>query len=156
MIALSGPEPQRTIFENILLDQLQEFDAPVLFVRGLPGIAAEKKPGNKKIEIVNHLPSQDLCVAMQQSEIIISRSGYTTIMDLVKLQQPAILIPTPGQTEQEYLATYLLQQRMFYSVAQEKFSLKEALKKAAGFDCKEWAMDMDQYKKTVTDFVASL
>ncbi|MEI9933524.1 MAG: glycosyl transferase family 28 [Ferruginibacter sp.] len=86
LIILSGPEPQRTIFENILLQQLKEYNGIVLLVRGLPTNSLNNiNSGN--IKIVNHLKSSELNIAIQQSEIVISRSGYTTIMDLIKLQK---------------------------------------------------------------------
>jgi hypothetical protein len=59
------------------------------------------------IEIKNHLPGSELAQVLLQSEYIISRSGYTTVMELLSLQKKSILIPTPGQTEQEYLAKKL-------------------------------------------------
>jgi hypothetical protein len=34
---------------------------------------------------------------------IISRSGYSTLMDLIELKTPFSITPTPGQREQEYL-----------------------------------------------------
>ena len=88
--------------------------------------------------------------------MVISRSGYTTIMDLVKLQKKAILIPTPGQTEQEYLAEYLNEKKMFYSVEQKNFSLKGLLDKAKGFQFNIPTYDMKQYKKVIHQFVESL
>ena len=59
--------------------------------------------------------------AILQSEMIISRCGYTTVMDLVKLFKKAILIPTPGQTEQEYLAKYVMEKKIFYTAEQKNF-----------------------------------
>ena len=62
---------------------------------------------------------------MQNARIIISRAGYSTIMDLVKLQKSALLVPTPGQTEQEYLAAFLKERSFFYSVGQDELNLTE-------------------------------
>ena len=76
---------------------------------------------------------------------MITRSGYTTVMDLLKLQKKAILIPTPGQTEQEYLALYLKEKKIFYSTPQGGFNLKEAMDKTDGYNFTE--MDFEQYKK---------
>ena len=160
LILLSGPEPQRTILEKILLLQLKEFTGRVLLVRGLPStklLSANKKilifNGGEKISIKNHLNSDDLNLAIQQAEIVISRSGYTTIMDLIKLRKKAILIPTPGQTEQEYLAKHLMEKKLFYSVVQNKFLLHESIKKATKFNFSIVNNEMDQYKKVVLDFI---
>jgi len=123
LIILSGPEPQRTIFEKLLLKDLEFCNEKSLMVRGLPGTIEPIRFQKNSVEIINHLPADKLCEAIRQAGIIISRSGYTTIMDLVKLNKNAILIPTPGQTEQEYLARYLKGKKMFFSVEQENFHL---------------------------------
>ena len=70
---------------------------------------------NKNIEVISFLTSKKLNQAIAESEIVISRSGYTTLMDLVLLEKKAILIPTPGQTEQEYLADHFFEQKIFYT-----------------------------------------
>jgi uncharacterized protein (TIGR00661 family) len=154
LILISGPEPQRTIFENKLLQQMKEFKGSVLFVRGLPGNAESLQSITAdNILLKNHLSSHELCIAIQQAEMVICRSGYTSIMDLVKLKQKAILIPTPGQPEQEYLADYLLRQNIFYAAAQDTFQLKETLDKAVEFEYKIPDTDMELYKEVVSDFI---
>ena len=81
----------------------------------------------RSIEVHNHLSSEELSIAMQESEFVLSRSGYSTIMDLIAIQQQAILIPTPGQTEQEYLAEYLSQKGYFQTLSQSEFQLDKLL-----------------------------
>lgn len=132
-VIISGPEPQRTIFEELLLSQLSNFEGTVLFVRGLPGNVQICKYVNVRIEMQNHLSSSELNKAIQQSEIVISRCGYSTVMDLIKLQKRAILIPTPGQTEQEYLAKTLMANKLFYCNDQGSFKLGGALKDLAAW-----------------------
>ncbi len=161
LIILSGPEPQRTIFENVLLSQLSNFNDKVLFVRGLPDNLEEAilpKIISSKINIVfkNYLTAQQLNVAIPQSALVISRSGYTTIMDLLKLGQKAVLVPTPGQTEQEYLARYLLHQNIFYSIAQQNFLLQDVIVKANNFPFTMPIYNMDLYKETIGQFVKTL
>ncbi len=108
LIILSGPEPQRTLLEKTLIDKFSVLTDPVLFVRGLPS-------GNNSLSlpeyftVVNHMSTTQLEKAFSQSEYIISRSGYTTVMDVMALQKKSLLVPTPGQTEQEYLARHLAQ-----------------------------------------------
>ena len=158
LIILSGPEPQRTIFENLLLSQLKEYDGVVVFVRGLPGgnFIAPEISSNANINMKNHLTASELNNAIEHSSIVISRSGYTSIMDLAKLGKKAILVPTPGQTEQEYLAEYLSGQKFFYTVPQEKFVLKNALKEADDFTYNIPSFDMSLYKTVIKQFVESL
>ena len=71
---------------------------------------------------INHLPSPEMKEMIYGSESIISRSGYTTIMDLVSLNCSALLIPTPGQTEQEYLAEYLSGKGWFTAISQRELN----------------------------------
>ena len=163
LIILSGPEPQRTIFEKILLQQLNKFKRTVLFIRGLPGADVPFSNGEiiflkttPKIEIKNHLNSVELNLAIQQSEIVISRSGYTTVMDLIKLNKKAILIPTPGQTEQEYLAKHLMNNKIFYTENQSEFKLNNALDKAAKLNFSIEKLHMNQYIKIVDKFLDKL
>jgi uncharacterized protein (TIGR00661 family) len=156
LISISGPEPQRTVFENIILFQLKKTDKKILIVRGLPD--ATDRPLNdwKNVTIANHLSADELNIAFQQSEWIISRSGYTTIMDLIKLGKKAILVPTPGQTEQEYLAHYLMEKKMFYSLEQDKFSFDSVFSSISNFEFIKPSFDMNGYKKIVDEFVLSL
>ena len=77
-------------------------------------------------------------------------------MDLVKIQQKSILVPTPGQTEQEYLARHLQEKNIFFAVEQENFSLREALMDSEGFNFNFPATNMEQYKDAVTGLVQSL
>ena len=140
----------------MIFDQLKKNQKKVLVVRGLPAENKKIKPFNSFVEIINHLPSSNLNSAFLQSEMIICRSGYTTIMDLIKIKKQAILIPTPGQTEQEYLASYLLKEKIFFSVKQKDFLLEEALLKAAAFPFIKRNDNMDTYKKIISEFVLSV
>ena len=161
LVMISGPEPQRTIFENLLFVQLQNYSGKALLIRGLPG-ANNDKPEQllinqtRNLVIKNHLGASELNEAIVQSEIVISRSGYTTVMDLIKLEKKAMVIPTPGQTEQEYLATHLMSQHIFYSTSQQYFNLQEALKQATFFPFAIPTFEMEEYKKAIQQFVQSL
>jgi UDP-N-acetylglucosamine:LPS N-acetylglucosamine transferase len=155
-IILSGPEPQRTVFEKIILEDIENMQGSICMVRGLPREILVPILNNPSIQIKNHLPAEELRKVIQKSKIIISRCGYSTVMDLVKLQAKAVLVPTPGQTEQEYLAEYLQEQKFFYSANQQNFSLPEALKNAAAFEYKTWPEAKDDYKSVVEKFVATL
>ena len=156
LISISGPEPQRTIFEDQLLNELILYKEKVLFIRGLPDSGHELKIENSSVEIRNHLSSKELNIAILQSSMIISRCGYTTVMDLVKLQKKAILIPTPGQTEQEYLAKYLKEKKIFYTTSQEDFALQHSLEEAEIFPSSIPGFNMEQYKSVISQFVQSL
>ncbi|MFD0977542.1 glycosyltransferase [Salinimicrobium gaetbulicola] len=104
MVLLSGPEPQRTLLEEKLLAELKETEKKIIFVRGVISEESFQSP-SPNIHIHNYLFGRELENALNESELIISRSGYTTLMDLSKLEKKAFFIPTPGQFEQEYLAS---------------------------------------------------
>lgn len=156
LISISGPEPQRTIFEEQLLHELRSYKGKVLFIRGLPGSDDELKIEDSPVEIRNHLSSKELNTAILQSAMIVSRCGYTTIMDLARLQKKAILIPTPGQTEQEYLAKYLMEKKIFYTTSQEDLSLQHSIEQAAVFPFCMPEYNMEEYKSVISEFVQSL
>ena len=129
-VLLSGVEPQRTELENILLEQLQHYPVPkrILFVRGITETNSRQNI-TPQITFIDHLNSDELRAVLLQSDIIITRSGYTTLMDLVQLNKTALLIPTPQQTEQEYLATYLQNQQLFVSTSQSNVDLAQSIAK---------------------------
>lgn len=156
LVSISGPEPQRSIWEKAILSELNNYEGDTIVIRGLPNEAAEITISNSRIKIFNHLPSSEFNLALEQSEIIISRSGYTTIMDLVKLTKHAILVPTPGQSEQEYLAQFLMEKKFFYSTTQENFCLKESLENYRLFKTVELNFPTDCYKTAINEFVVSL
>ncbi|WP_028283236.1 glycosyltransferase [Olleya marilimosa] len=124
MVLLSGPEPQRTILEEKLLSDLINYKGKVMFVRGK--IEAEQTVMfETPFTIYNFMQTEELQQTLNKSELVISRSGYTTVMDLAKLGKQAFFIPTPGQFEQEYLAEYLNNQGVIASCSQEDFTLKQ-------------------------------
>lgn len=134
LFIVSGPEAQRTKFENLILREISFTDnfPEYLIVRGLPG-----KNESEITNSVNHLEANQLKSYIQHAKFIICRSGYSTIMDLVSMNRTAMLIPTPGQTEQEYLAEYLHQKGIFLYMKQSHFKLKESLNLLEKFKPKE-------------------
>ena len=133
LIILSGPEPQRTILENKVIDQIVNYPATATIVRGLPG---EKNiiPSTNTIHFYNHLSSEELYTEAMKAEFIISRSGYSTIMDIACVKKKSILIPTPGQTEQEYLAGHLMKKQFAFCIDQNGFSLLKNIDEARNFE----------------------
>lgn len=132
LVLLSGPEPQRSMLEKKILEQVTPLQLKVAIVRGLPG-SVQQPEVPEHIEVFNHLPATQLEQTIKKSKLVLCRSGYTTLMDLLKLKKKAVLIPTPGQTEQEYLARYLFDQNLFPYSSQESLNIKELLQKAENF-----------------------
>ncbi|HOI26283.1 MAG TPA: glycosyltransferase [Paludibacteraceae bacterium] len=124
LFILSGVEPQRSILEKKILNLFEErVGLPsCLLVRGVESpFLNDTVYHNLKIE--NVLSGESLLGLLQVSDCVVCRSGYTSIMELASISHKAVLIPTPGQTEQEYLANYLSSQySMFASVNQNDLS----------------------------------
>ena len=123
MVLLSGPEPQRGILEKRLLTELKTYKGEVLFIAGK--VEKEQKVEKKgRLTYYNYLSTDGLQKALDRSEMVLSRSGYTTIMDLQKMGKKAFFIPTPGQFEQEYLAELLDQKGIVPYATQEDFHIQ--------------------------------
>ena len=121
MVLLSGPEPQRTILEAKLLKDLKDYKGTIIFIKGV--IEEQQTVVTvDKMTIYNFMTSVELEKAINQSKIVLSRSGYTTIMDLSKLEKKAFFIPTPGQFEQEYLANKLNESSVSPTCKQKDFN----------------------------------
>jgi uncharacterized protein (TIGR00661 family) len=124
LLLLSGPEPQRTLLETKLLNEFKDFEGNVIMVRGV--FENEQKQSRfGKILVYNFMTSSQLEETINESKIIVSRSGYTTVMDLAKLGKKAFFIPTPGQTEQEYLAKKFDLEGIAPSCKQSDFKISE-------------------------------
>jgi uncharacterized protein (TIGR00661 family) len=132
LVMLSGPEPQRTILEDKILMQLVSINMQVAMVRGMPE-SDEAYVLDNRIHVFAHLDSEKLFQLISRSAMVICRSGYSSIMDIVTLGKRAIFIPTPGQPEQEYLAHYLMEKKIYFSTGQEDFSLLYALEMSKNF-----------------------
>lgn len=123
MIILSGPEPQRSLLEEKLKVELKRYRGKVLFIRGVVE-QVQKNENIKNISFFNFMNSRQLEQAFNESGIILCRSGYTTIMDLVKLGKKAFFIPTPGQYEQIYLAQKLKNEGFAPYATQDAFKIE--------------------------------
>ncbi len=125
VILLSGPEPQRTILEVKLKDQAYHLGLRTLILQGRP--EENNRIVMENVEIVSHLPDELFAGYLKTARLAVSRPGYSTLMDLVFFGKKAVFIPTPGQTEQEYIADYLKQKKLYYFDNQKKFDLEKAL-----------------------------
>lgn len=156
LVALSGPEPQRTILEKKILKDIISYDGTATVVRGLP-TEVKYIPSTDKINFYNHLNAEDLNREMAKAEYVISRCGYSSLMDIARMQKKSILIPTPGQTEQLYLAKITGAKKYALCLKQDEFSLTTAMSKAQNFSYEPFPQyDNSFLKKTVTDFVKQL
>lgn len=103
--------------------------------------------------VYNYLDSENLNKLVCESKLVICRSGYSSVMDMVKLKKKMIVIPTPGQPEQEYLGKHLSQKQLAISILQNQFNLKDALEAAETFPYQHITSEMNAYKSVLRDFV---
>jgi hypothetical protein len=120
-VILSGPEPQRTILKNLLTKIFKDHNHPTYMMLGRPEEEKDEEVSGNIISF-NNMPTNEMKGILIGSTFIVSRSGYTTIMDLISLNCCALLIPTPGQTEQEYLAEYMSEKGWFFTIKQTDIS----------------------------------
>jgi UDP-N-acetylglucosamine transferase subunit ALG13 len=154
LVILSGPEPQRTLWEEMIIHQLHAYKKPVILVRGLPG-TVDLPVVPLFVQVFNHLPAQELDNYIQGASFVISRCGYSTIMDVMTMQKKSILVPTPRQAEQEYLAEHLMQHNLALCIPQSKFRLAGALDLAAGFPYEQGPRSSN-LNEVMIDFLTSL
>ena len=109
------------------------------------------------ISVYNHLPAEELNQKANEASVVISRCGYSTVMDLASVKTKSILIPTPGQTEQEYLAKHLMKNHFAFCVEQKKFRLKNALELSSQFDYQiENFSSEENLNATIDSFLAAI
>jgi uncharacterized protein (TIGR00661 family) len=122
LIILSGIESQRKSLEEKILLALKNYQGKAVLVQGK--IEQEQRvTTHNGIKIYNYLLSSELEKEINQSELIICRSGYSSIMDLAVLGKKVFFIPTSNQPEQEYLATYLKEQNLAPFCKENDFNL---------------------------------
>jgi UDP:flavonoid glycosyltransferase YjiC (YdhE family) len=121
LFLLSGPEPQRSFLEMDLLKIAVESGKPTTLVRGSEGALAA--PEN--VKVIPFAGRDEILNEVKQSSLVFCRSGYSSIMDLIALQRPGVLIPTPGMPEQNYLAKHLSSRKMFLVQQQGKLDLEQ-------------------------------
>lgn len=153
---LSGPEPQRSHLEEKVLEGLERDEiGPCLLVRGISG-SNEIRRKSDRLSIVDFLQRERLNEAIEASDFVLCRSGYSSLMDLVCLGKKAILIPTPDQPEQEVLATQAIGRMGFVNQQQDGLDLKAGLIELRSQDFSGAEMTGDQYFPVLKDFIQSI
>lgn len=133
LVLLSGPEPQRSELQKIILRQVLSLRARCVILQGLPG-KLQRSDITSSATMYSHLPAGELRQLTAASGKVICRAGYTSIMDLGLMKKKALIIPTPGQTEQEYLARMLSENGMFLTCSQNELELVQAMEDLEDFE----------------------
>ena len=157
VVILSGPEPQRTYLEQILMEQALPLPHKFVFVKGKTHAKEHHRVG-ENLEVISYLASEELNRMLQTCQVVICRAGYSSLMDLAALGGiKAILIPTPGQTEQEYLGEVFARQGIFVCQKQEQIDLEfglQAIEKTTGFLPEQF--EMEHFEKVLEKWLLHL
>lgn len=121
-ISVSGAEPQRTILERLVLQQVQYLEGRVVVALGQPE-KPEIVSDDGRVTIYGFLGRDEQMRMMNRADVVVTRSGYTTLMELSQIGRKAVLIPTVGQSEQEYLARFHSKRGALHSVRQHDLDL---------------------------------
>ncbi|MBD3243722.1 MAG: hypothetical protein GF331_24235 [Chitinivibrionales bacterium] len=133
LVMLSGPEPQRSLFERQIRHELAAFDGRAVVLLGKPGVSRDRQVDGR-VTYLSHVSGERMQALLLSAKAIVCRAGYTSIMELAALGRTAVLVPTPGQTEQEYLARRLDEQGRFVACDQRGFRLAAALERLQSLD----------------------
>jgi len=157
LVLLSGPEPQRTNLSRIIWQQAVDYNGDVIFADGSDNA---QTPSHIPPHINYHkrLNGEVLKEALLWADVVVCRSGYSTLMDLAALGKRAVLIPTPGQTEQEYLAAHLMKKGTWYSAPQQNFDLNAGISNAlsGSFAPPSFPAAFDLHKPLLEQWLQSL
>jgi UDP-N-acetylglucosamine:LPS N-acetylglucosamine transferase len=129
---------------------------PVVFVEGSTNSSRRQIPPH--IQYYSRIDAHELQPLLESASLVVCRSGYSSLMDLVLMKKPAVLIPTPGQTEQEYLARTLFREGIYYTSPQKGFSLLNALSFASSFpfNALEVSGGHEEFKPVIAEWLESL
>lgn len=127
---LSGPEPQRSILQHLIESDAGKLQDQMILIEGRPSDLPNHYKQQGPLTKLRYASGQDLLDIIMQSEFVVCRSGYSTLMELLPMHKKMILIPTPGQTEQTYLATSLANRQMAIMMVQSGFDLVKMDEKA--------------------------
>jgi len=108
---------------------LSGIDGRIVVTRGRPEAAGERRTENGA-EIHGYLDRRAQAAMMNRARVTITRSGYTTLMELAELGKRALFVPTPGQSEQEYLARYHRERGHVWSTTQRRLDFASDLPRA--------------------------
>jgi len=122
-VSISGPDPPRAQMEELILGQVGKLDlARIVVTLGKPEVRGVQQISGR-VTVHGFLDRAGQQEMLNRAKMVVCRSGYTTMMELAELRRKALVIPTPGQTEQEYLGRYYRERGFFHSVSQYDLDL---------------------------------
>lgn len=147
-VSISGPEPARSSFEQLVMKQLEGYNGRVVVSLGKPEDSSQREPN-----VNSYLSRRNREDILNRSRIVVARAGYSTLMDLCSLRKRGFLIPTPGQLEQEYLAEHHMRRRTFYCVKERELDLPQQLEEALSFKAPAMKYSTERAAQMAVDII---
>ena len=119
---------EKTTLMSKLINSAKFLDGKKVFLLGNPSEDKIMQDKEHNMIVYSYVSGRQRLELMNRAKFVVSRSGYTTIMDLAELNKKALLIPTPGMSEQAYLGKFHKQKGTFYSVEQDEIDLIRDIK----------------------------
>ncbi|MCS6991950.1 MAG: hypothetical protein NZL95_08830 [Chitinophagales bacterium] len=151
LLLLSGPEPMRSRFEHLLRQQLKTLPIKALLIRGTKGVVDQIRREEQHLHVADFLTTPRLQEELCAAQVVVCRSGYSTLMDLQRCKIAAVVVATPGQPEQEYLAFHLNQLGICHAVRQSCLDLKKALAQAHRYHGWQALPDSDRWQNLLAE-----
>jgi UDP-N-acetylglucosamine:LPS N-acetylglucosamine transferase len=121
----------RDSFIKVLYEQAKSLPGEKVFILGDPYSKKVNRDEENNITIYDHVSGDERADLFNRARVIVSRCGYTTLMDVVELSKKALLVPTPNQSEQVYISSRLKKKGFFLTIPHtEANNLLEYIKNA--------------------------
>jgi UDP-N-acetylglucosamine transferase subunit ALG13 len=150
-VTLSGPEPQRSMLERVVIRQLPSLGIRAIVTLGTPDVRTHRRIGDADVYgFLDRAAQEEM---MNRARIVVCRAGYSTIMDLAEVRRRAVLIPTPGYTEQVYLARYHHARGTALAVNQGRLDLSAAAAQGSRLPPLYASVTTDDAVRTITALI---
>ncbi|MEK6968538.1 MAG: glycosyltransferase [Nanoarchaeota archaeon] len=150
-ISISGPGISKEVFTRQVMEQLHLLKGKVVVALGRPDLKEIASKGNAKIYPYLNRKQQESF--LNKAKLVISRSGYTTMMELAEIDKKAFFIPTLNHPEQEYLAKFQKNSGRFHYSKQDSFNFKEDIDEAKQYP---GFKNVPKTKKSVEKFLEAI
>ncbi len=110
-----------------MIKQSSQLNHQLIIVGGQPN-KEQASYELSNVKYFTHLPTAELATYIQHADLVISRSGYSSLMDYVTLGCKSVfLIPTPDQPEQIYLAKRMKESGICNFIHQYSFNIEASI-----------------------------
>ncbi len=127
--SISGVEPHQSMLTECVIAALPKLDGRIVVTLGKPQQAGKVRTIDGA-QVHGYLDRHAQAQMLNRARVVVTRSGYTTLMELAELGKRALFVPTPGQSEQEYLARFHRERGHVWSSTQRDLDIPRDLRRA--------------------------